>query len=576
MCSIALGVANDSPDGMARRTRSGTTNAGSARPGVAVSPALVAAVLAAAGIGLRLWQYLANSSLWIDEAALARNIIDRSPVELLQPLDYAQVAPPGFLLAEKAIITLLGSSEWALRLFPLLCGLFAIVLFWRIAARILTGWAVPYAVGLVALGTPLIYFSSQAKQYSTDMAATVLVIWLVLWLRQGPSDVRRTLVAAGVGAVTAWFSHPAMFILAGTGAALAVSSMTAGRREGYRSVLVVGTIWALSAGLAAALAFQNVPPPDRAYLDWYWSGGFMPVPPRTFDDALWIWQRLTWLFGTFATTLVRTNGGLGYPWSPLFVLLAVTGVVTLWRRQRETALILLGPVLVTLMAAALHLYPFTGRALSFLLPVFLLATAAGADHALTNWPRRLQFASPALLALMVGSPVYATLVALPPERVEHLRPVMAEVAERRQRNDATYVFYGAGQAFMYYAPRFGLTRQDVVMGRCSITDMRVYLQDLDRFRGQPRVWIVATHARLEAAELQTMIGYLDSIGRRLDSIEVRATSNRRSTDAYAYLYDLSDGDRLRASSADAHPVPVTPADEGAARWGCYGTQSPLQ
>jgi len=301
----------------------------------------------------------------------------------------------------------------------------------------------------------------------------------------------------------------------------------------------------------------------------------MPVPPRTLDEAFWIWHRLTWLFGTFGTGLRRTNGGLGYPWSPLFVLLAVVGFVALWRRQRETALILLGPVAVTLMAAALHAYPFTGRLLSFLLPVFLLATAAGAGHMLTKWPGRLQFASPALLALMVGSPVYATLVALPPERVEHLRPVMSEIAERRQGNDATYVFYGAGQAFMYYAPRFGLSEADFTLGRCSFTDTRAYLRDLDRFRGRPRVWIVATHTRLDATELETMIGYLDSIGGRLDQIEVRATSNLTSAAARAYLYDLSDKDRLRVTSSDDYPVPAASLDEGIARWGCYGTQSPL-
>lgn len=330
-----------------------------------------------------------------------------------------------------------------------MCGLITIVLFWRIAARILTGWDVPYAVGLVALGTPLIYFSSQVQQYSSDTAATVLVIWAVLWLRQDPSDVRRALVAAGVGAPTVWLLLPAMFILAGIGAALAASAMVEGRRTGCRSLFMVGAARVLSAGLAAALALRTVPPADRAYLDWYWSGGFMPVPPRTLDEALWVWHRLTWLFGKLGTGLRRTNGGLGYPCSQLFVLLAAVGVGALWRRQRETALILLGPVLVTLMGAALHVCPFTGRALSFLLPALLLATAAGADHALRNWPGRLQFASPALLALAVGSP------------------------------------------------------------------------------------------------------------------------------AYAYLYDLSDGHRLRASSSDDYPVAAASAYEGLARWGCYGTQSPL-
>jgi hypothetical protein len=561
---------------MADRTRSGTSDAGSTRPGVAVSPAVAAVLLAAAGAALRLWQYLANSSLWIDEAALARNIIDRAPTSLLQPLDYAQVAPPAFLLTEKAITTLLGGSEWALRLFPLVCGLFAIWLFWRLAGMTLTGWAVPYAVGLFSLGTPLVYFSSQVKQYSTDVAAMVVVLWAVLRLRHQPSGAGGTLVAAIAGAAAAWFSHAAIFGLAGIGAALAVSAVIGRRWTDHRSALVIGATWALGAGLAAALALRNVQPADRAYLEWYWSGGLMPFPPATFDDALWLWRRLTWLFGTFATELRRSNGGLGYPWSSLFVLLAIAGIAALWRRERETALILLGPVLATATGAALHVYPFTGRAISFLLPVFLLATAAGADHVLTNWPGRLQFASPALLALALGSPVYAALLALPPERTEELRPVLEAVAARRQAGDAMYGFYGAGQAFMYYAPRLGLAGADVVLGRCSFTDMRVYLRDVDQFRGRSRVWVVATHARMEAAELKTITGYLDTIGRRLDSIEVRSTSSLASTSAYAFLYDLGDRDRLRASSSDSYPVPASAADEGFARWGCYGTQSALR
>jgi hypothetical protein len=137
------------------------------------------------------------------------------------------------------------------------------------------------------------------------------------------------------------------------------------------------------------------------------------------------------------------------------------------------------------------------------------------------------------------------------------------------------VYYGAGQAFMYYAPRFGFTRTDFVLGRCSVADLRVYLQDLDRFRGRTRVWIVATHARIGAVELQTMIGYLDSIGRRLEYFEEHATLDVPSIAAYAYLYDLSDRTRLGASSADLYPVPTLLGDEGLAQWGCYGTQSTL-
>ena len=44
------------------------------------------------GIFLRLFQYLHNRSLWLDEASLALNLIEKTFSELLQPLDYGQMA----------------------------------------------------------------------------------------------------------------------------------------------------------------------------------------------------------------------------------------------------------------------------------------------------------------------------------------------------------------------------------------------------------------------------------------------------------------------------------------------------
>jgi len=62
---------------------------------------LLVAALVGAGAALRLWQYLANASLGVDEAALARNITARPLSALFTRLDFGQVAPPGFLLVEK-------------------------------------------------------------------------------------------------------------------------------------------------------------------------------------------------------------------------------------------------------------------------------------------------------------------------------------------------------------------------------------------------------------------------------------------------------------------------------------------
>src|SRR5450432_1767977 len=65
--------------------------------------------LVALGIALRLWQYLADLSMWFDELSIARNITERSFAQLLgQPLAFTQTAPLGFLAAlDVAVILVL-------------------------------------------------------------------------------------------------------------------------------------------------------------------------------------------------------------------------------------------------------------------------------------------------------------------------------------------------------------------------------------------------------------------------------------------------------------------------------------
>ncbi|MCG8347258.1 MAG: hypothetical protein MI924_05695, partial [Chloroflexales bacterium] len=89
------------------------------------------------GVLIRLLQYLANRSIWFDEARIALNITNRSFAELLQPLDYDQAAPLGFLLIERLAVKVLGNSEYALRLWPLVGGIASLFLFYRLSQALL-------------------------------------------------------------------------------------------------------------------------------------------------------------------------------------------------------------------------------------------------------------------------------------------------------------------------------------------------------------------------------------------------------------------------------------------------------
>src|SRR5512145_1703935 len=133
------------------------------------------------GAALRLWQYASGASLWADEANLALNIVDRPLGRLLGPLDYRQMAPPGWLLLQKAAVTVLGGGEHALRLVPLLGGLAALPLTWLVARRVLRpGLGPALALGLVATAVPLIFFAAQVKPYATDTAAALGLLALAI------------------------------------------------------------------------------------------------------------------------------------------------------------------------------------------------------------------------------------------------------------------------------------------------------------------------------------------------------------------------------------------------------------
>src|SRR5580700_337675 len=123
-------------------------------------------LLVAVGAAIRLRLYLQNRSLWVDEAMVSLNIIHRPIAQLWRPLDDHQAAPLGWLLLQKFSITLFGSSEYALRLVPLIAGIGSLVLLLMLARRTVGPAVGLVAVAMACLSKGLIYYSSEAKQYS--------------------------------------------------------------------------------------------------------------------------------------------------------------------------------------------------------------------------------------------------------------------------------------------------------------------------------------------------------------------------------------------------------------------------
>ncbi|MGK7892515.1 MAG: ArnT family glycosyltransferase, partial [Xenococcus sp. (in: cyanobacteria)] len=166
------------------------------------------------GIIVRLIQYISNRSLWADEAVLALNIVNRSYGELTQPLDYDQVAPIGFLWIEKFLVNLLGDNEYALRLFPLIAGILSLFLCAMIARRYLDNLGRAIAILLFATLSPIVYYSTEVKQYSTDIFITLLFCYLLAPHDKNKLTKSQIIITSILVAISLWLSHPAIFIFA--------------------------------------------------------------------------------------------------------------------------------------------------------------------------------------------------------------------------------------------------------------------------------------------------------------------------------------------------------------------------
>jgi hypothetical protein len=330
------------------------------------------------GIALRLVAYASGRPLWLDEASLADNIRVLTPVGFFRPLRNCQLAPPAFLVAVWTIVQILGDNVYTLRLVPFLGGLGSIFLFVAAARRFLPAPAVFPAVLMYAVANDPIYYASEFKQYSTDIAACLA--WLLAAAAVGPKPLTAARAArfAVAGAAIPWFSHPSVFILASVGLVNLGRTLTARDWRNALAWVAIGMAWAASlAEVHAVSQTQLSLSPTQMWR--FWGFAFPPMPPRSFWDATWIIRRLAYYF----INPLNFDAPFGERFSLLpAVGLAIVGAARLWRLDRWRFALLMLPVALTLAAASLQFYPFHGRVVLFLVPIPLIAIAS-----ITHWPQ---------------------------------------------------------------------------------------------------------------------------------------------------------------------------------------------
>jgi Dolichyl-phosphate-mannose-protein mannosyltransferase len=475
------------------------------------------------GVVLRLRQYLSGRSLWADEAMLALNIVNRDFAALFQPLEYDQGAPLGFLLVEKFFNVILGRHELVFRFFPLLAGLASLWLFYLLAKRTLRGAGFYLALALFAVNPALIYYSSEAKQYVLDVTVTLGLLLLATPVFQGRSNQKNYIYLGLAGLVGLWFSHPALFIVAGIGIALAIQYLRTQDHKNLRTILGIGLLWLANLALLYFINLRNLSQND--YLTDYWSAGFLPLPP--WSDLGWINELITYQFNVQLVPV-------------LVLILILAGWFVMFREQGSVALSFALITVFAFTASALRLYPVNGRLSLFLIPLGIILLGKAVEFIQASFSSN-KLAATVAVTVVSGYLLITPLVTsvqnfITPKYYEHIRPTMQILSDSWKDGDALFVTAWAEPAFRFYAPFYGLEGIEIVSTEIEdYPDGEKLKLRIKPLVGKKRVWVLFSHVYEQGGfnERDFLVAYLDEIG------EKRREILKSGTSVYLFFYDLT-------------------------------------
>ena len=95
-----------------------------------------------------------------------------------------------------------------------------------VARRSIAARAVPLVLAMAAVSDDLIYYSTEFKQYMSDLVIALGCLLLARDLEERELTPRRLAMAAGLGVAATWSSLPSVFLLAGAGPWLAIRALS--------------------------------------------------------------------------------------------------------------------------------------------------------------------------------------------------------------------------------------------------------------------------------------------------------------------------------------------------------------
>jgi len=330
----------------------------------------------------RIYCLLFLKSMWLDEAALALALDKASWIHLLRgELINIQSTSLIFAIFGKLFIEYC-HSEILIHLLPTLSGCLTAYFLYRIGFRLAGNFLSVIILFCYSLSYPALYYSTEFKQYSTEMLVTTFLIYLFI-KEQSIKEYYFSWKIIGIFIISLCCSTPSIFVISGFCLIRVVENfLKIFSKSEYTLELCFffrKTIFPLCCFAIFALCYYHfyLKPTANRQMFSFWQSGF--IPSNLLGALKWTYEK--GIFDFSGTLLKTPNMAVLY----LLVLSTVIGIFLMFQRFRQLTLILLSVVAFALLTSYLKIYPtgkgsfhssFMNSRLSlYLSPIFILFMA---------------------------------------------------------------------------------------------------------------------------------------------------------------------------------------------------------
>lgn len=329
---------------------------------------LISGLLITLGIIFRIVMYIQNRNLVIDESNVVWNIYNRDFLGLLKPLDHEQYAPPLYLWCVELCSLLFGYSEQSMRLPALIFGIASLFVFRNLLKRILPEQSYWLTLGLLCFAPILVKYSTEVKQYVPDaFVAIMLVLAALKWQIFTMPNKKFILYWILAGSFAIWASQPSVFILASIGAYYFIQCLQQKKWKDISALVFIGLLWLAQFGVYYYFILKSQINSD--YLQGYHKDYFLFAFPHSGAEWRHNWLRIREILCNTA----------GYNMVSLYLcaFFILIGSISLFRQSLPKFALFTLPVLITLIAAALHQFSLIERVIIFILPFTMILVGFG-------------------------------------------------------------------------------------------------------------------------------------------------------------------------------------------------------